>query len=880
MGFLGGLAKRLGYQPIDVDPYALIPRATPAKAQPIAAPPAWLTATAGAEAYTIPDRSLPAAQLELYQRLTWVQIAVSKAAEVAATTPFNVMRLAGEDTQDIPNHPFELLLRRPNPLQSRAELLESTLAYYALTGNAYWWLNRVNGAPTELWVLPPHMVKPVPDGRMYLRGYVYEPEPGKEVPLEVTEVVHFRRFHPLNSFVGLSPIEALNTVATGDLAAQRWNTNYFDKNNAKLPGILAFADPIPDPDWDRMKREIDEQYGGTRRQLMRIRGAGKGGVEWIATAMSQADMQFLDGRTFTKEEIFAIYAPGLSSMLAVNATEANSISGKKTFVEFAVWPHLVRIAEKITNDLLPLYGPGLVGAFDDIRITDKELELSEIAAYSQTHTVDEVRQKYYQDAPLEDGRGVLLVTEVGKGITPTGVATDGQDTGPVEPAKKDILGYHIESGVVTRNEARADVGLPPVDDSTDSLLRDLRAKIEVIAAAKNAGLDVEDIASMVGLRVPVAPPAQPTPLNQQPANQPAQPEPDDDDQEDTPYDNMGQMQAEGRQGETGRQQEVKALRRWLRNRGDKADPLKFRRQYLTESDVLDIAANVVATAGWEGEADTEQPPFTMPTDGSNTRDHWHAAVKAMQLQLDPGDEDAAERIITELERRGEAAILRAFREQWRNLLPSNAETMELSELMSYVNTRLLEAQPAVDAIARTLYDAAGAGVNMALDELERIGIGFDYTLVNTRAQEWARQYSYELIAGINDTTKQAVQQAVERWYGNGEPLSALVDDLQPAFTKRRARLIAQTETTRAAAEGNRLGYKESGVVTGLVWKTSNDELVCPYCGALNGAIVSIDGGAFYDELPAELRGKVKRRFEVPPAHPGCRCRLSAQVVQP
>jgi len=282
------------------------------------------------------------------------------------------------------------------------------------------------------------------------------------------------------------------------------------------------------------------------------------------------------------------------------------------------------------------------------------------------------------------------------------------------------------------------------------------------------------------------------------------------------------------------------------------------------------------TMYWE--ADTVQPPFTW-TNGELT--HEWAAVKAMVLQLDPGADDAAERIITELERRGETAILRAFREQWRNLLPPNAETMELNELMSYINSRLIEQQPAVDAIARTLYDAAGAGVNIALDQLERIGVGFDYTLVNTRAQDWAKRYSGELIAGINDTTKQAVQQAVERWYGNGEPLSALIDDLQPTFSKKRARLIASTETTRAAAEGSRNGFRESGVVTGMVWKTANDgEKVCPICKELDGKIVSLEGGRFYDELPQDIRDKMKRTFEIPPSHPGCRCRIAAQVVQP
>ena len=141
-----------------------------------------------------------------------------------------------------------------------------------------------------------------------LRGYLYDTGNGNPLPLELSEVVHFRRFHPLNSFVGLSPIEALAVVATGDMAAQRWNTNFFDKNNAKMPGVLAFRDPIPDPDWERMRRDVKEEYGGTKRSLMMMRGVGDG-VQWITTAMSQGDMQFLEGRTFTKEEIFAIYAP-------------------------------------------------------------------------------------------------------------------------------------------------------------------------------------------------------------------------------------------------------------------------------------------------------------------------------------------------------------------------------------------------------------------------------------------------------------------------------------------------------------------------------------------------------------------------------------------
>ncbi len=63
-------------------------------------------------------------------------------AQTAAVTPFSVKRRVGEELRDLPNHPFEQLLSRPNPLDSQFELLEATFAYRRLCRNAYWWLNQ------------------------------------------------------------------------------------------------------------------------------------------------------------------------------------------------------------------------------------------------------------------------------------------------------------------------------------------------------------------------------------------------------------------------------------------------------------------------------------------------------------------------------------------------------------------------------------------------------------------------------------------------------------------------------------------------------------------------------------------------------------------
>ncbi len=111
-------------------------------------------------------------------------------------------------------------------------------------------------------------------------------------------------------------------------------------------------------------------------------------------------------------------------MLSVNSTEANSKTGKITFMDMAVHPMNVLMAEKITNDILPIYGENLKGSFEDVRIPDTVLELKEQEVYATTHTVNETREKFYNDKPLTDERGDLFPGEVGTGSVQADVQLD------------------------------------------------------------------------------------------------------------------------------------------------------------------------------------------------------------------------------------------------------------------------------------------------------------------------------------------------------------------------------------------------------------------------------------------------------------------------
>lgn len=377
-----------------------------AKAKANAPIPGWLRAESDAARWSMPDASKAEGQARLYQTLTWIATAIDTTANAAATTVFSVKEVQGEDTVDVPNHEFELLLRRPNPHQGSFEFKRDYFSWLKLTGNGYVWQNKSseNAPPSELWIIPSHMIKPVPDGNMFIRGYMFKPGGAMEIPLEPWEVSHARTFNPFSRYVGLSAIESLMLTATADLAEQRFNSNLFAKDNAKLPGALAFADNIPDPDWEKMKMDAQDNWGGMKRAgPMMLRGVGAGGVQWITMSANQKEMEFLETRKFNKEEIYGKLAPGLAAILDVNATEANALAGKAVFAEYNLYPLLTLAQEKWSNDILPAYGDNITGEFDDVRKSDRLLDLTEQDHYEKVHTVNEIRSEYYGDDPVEGG---------------------------------------------------------------------------------------------------------------------------------------------------------------------------------------------------------------------------------------------------------------------------------------------------------------------------------------------------------------------------------------------------------------------------------------------------------------------------------------------
>lgn len=144
---------------------------------------------------------------------------------------------------------------------------------------------------------------------------------------------------------------------------------------------------------------------------------------------------------------------------------------------------------------------------------------------------------------------------------------------------------------------------------------------------------------------------------------------------------------------------------------------------------------------------------------------------------------------------------------------------------------------------------------------KRKPVKVDWSLVNRDAETFARDYAYDLITGITETTVADTQAAISRWIEAGNALDDLKQSLTTIFASpARAEMIAQTESTRAFAEGNTRAWV-AAKVPARRWFTVRDGDVCEICDPLHGKVVPL--GKPFKSIDGDI--------DNPPAHPRCRC---------
>jgi HK97 family phage portal protein len=352
----------------------------------------------------------------------------------AATLPFAAFTAAEDGSRSpiLPTDTLATLLRRPRPGQATVHLLNHVFTSLFVHGNALW--AKIRGGDRQA---PPEMLWPLDWGHISAYG-----EPGGDVEwwsttqfgqerfIEAVDTVHFAWPGADGYQIGVSPLEKLGITIRLEDAAQRYQTANF-RNGNRPSNAISIDKPLSREQREANTAMIASLHKGVDQAGKTILLTGGASIQQLS--MTAVEASLIEQRRLDREEISIVY--GLSGPSLTDST--NSALGN--------------VAERFRafyRDVLPPWTT-LVAATIEAQLLDPE--------------------------PAWMGRLARF---------------DFSDKLRGEPREQaETLKILVEGGLVSRDEARQDLGKPPVGGNAAELTVNAnnQATINALSTTPNPG---------------------------------------------------------------------------------------------------------------------------------------------------------------------------------------------------------------------------------------------------------------------------------------------------------------------------------------------------------------------------------------------------------
>lgn len=322
--------------------------------------------------------------------------------------------------QELINHPFTMLMRRPNPYMSGDIVQQYIINAMHVSGDAYLIKQKNNaGQLVALYPLMPENVTPKGNDDELITHYEYDTNT-KSVLVTPQDMVHIRLgLDQTNHRQGFAPLRSVLREIYGDESAGQMATALLA--NSGVPNVVISPKQdfgLTETEAEQVQRAFKQKVGGKNRGMPLVL-SGSMDVKKMAFSPTELDIGTL--RRVPEERISAVLGvPAILAGLGAGldrATYSNASELREFFTESKLIPLWKQIAEELTQQVL----------LRDYEITDgtsAEYDFSDVRAL-QTD----------QDA---------LFTRMNVGV---------------------------QGGWITIKEAREEVGLP-VDESQEVYLLD------------------------------------------------------------------------------------------------------------------------------------------------------------------------------------------------------------------------------------------------------------------------------------------------------------------------------------------------------------------------------------------------------------------------
>lgn len=259
------------------------------------------------------------------------------------------------DRERLSDHPLAELIRQPNPRLSRYRFLEAMVHDLAIFDRSYWVkVARDDKKKFSLMRLDPRVVTPMGDSLVYPEYFRFRGQKGIR-DFSADEIFFLRGYSGGMSDVGgCPPIEALRDILE---EAHYSSTSRAQtvRNGARISGYLTR------PAGAKWEKDTRERF----REQWKAQYTGDGpaaggtpiledGMEFKEASFSPKDLQYVESRKLTREEVAAAYyiPPPMLGLLE-NATFSNITQQHRMLYQDTLGPWLSMIQDEIALQLVP-----------------------------------------------------------------------------------------------------------------------------------------------------------------------------------------------------------------------------------------------------------------------------------------------------------------------------------------------------------------------------------------------------------------------------------------------------------------------------------------------------------------------------------------------
>ncbi len=320
---------------------------------------------------------------------------------------------------------LQSLLDRPNGLGTWDQLIQDTIMFKMVTGNAYIWgikgeNDLTKGTIGSLYALPSQYVQiNVSANRKKIDGYNIEYYGrNKEDMIPADEVYHFKTGNPNfnvdgDFLYGQSPLKAaMQSLRTNNDCIVTANSYLLNQGPR---GILTMEQneeygSMSEEQQDGLRRRFERQHTGTKKAGQLLVAPGK--WKWENIGSSSADLKLLEHYKSTMNDLCNVYNFPTVLLSDGETAFANGKEAKKALWTNVTIPHLEEIKEGLNKWLVPYFGEDIVLDYSlkDVKELQEDIK-SQAEAINKLQgvvTVNEARAMIGK-APLTTGGDELYI---------------------------------------------------------------------------------------------------------------------------------------------------------------------------------------------------------------------------------------------------------------------------------------------------------------------------------------------------------------------------------------------------------------------------------------------------------------------------------------